>query len=103
MVVVVVVVVIVVVVVMVTYVVAQTMQLRTYELVGWTILVLLLPTRTSTQDPDPTGTEQVIKLWFKPIISMQHKNRSSSMMWLLALSISGVHKYSQNLGAISNF
>ena len=99
----VVVVVVVIVVVMVTYVVARTMQLRTYELVGWTILVLLLLIRTSTQDPDPTGTEQVIKLWLKPIISMQQKTRSSSRMWFLALSISGVHKYSQNLGATSKF
>jgi len=84
---VVVVVVVMIVVVMVTYVVARTMHLRTYELVGWTILVLLLLIRTSTQDPDPTGIEQVIKLGFKTIISMQQKTRSSSRMWLLALSI----------------
>ena len=64
-------VVVVIVVDMVTYVVARTMHLRTYELVGWTILVLLLLIRTSTQDPDPTGIKQVIKLGFKPNISMQ--------------------------------
>ena len=86
-------VVVVIVVVMVTHVVARTMQLRTYELVGWTILVLLLLIRTSTQDPDPTGTELFIKWGFEPIISMQQKTRSSSRIWLLALSISGVHKF----------
>lgn len=44
----------------VTYVAAQTMQIRTYEVKGWPILVLLLIIRTSTQDLELTGTEHVV-------------------------------------------
>ena len=70
-------VVVVIVVVMGTCVDERTMQLRTYELVGWTILVLLLLIRTSTQDPEPTGTAQVVQRFSKPIINIQQQTRSS--------------------------
>lgn len=66
----VVVIVVVIVVVVVTYVAPRTMQLRTYEVKGWPILVLLLIIRTSTQDPEPTGTEQVVRTFLNELLAM---------------------------------
>lgn len=62
--------VVVIVVILVTYVAARTMQLRTYEVKGWPILVLLLIIRTSTQEPEPTGTEQAVRYFLNQLLAM---------------------------------
>jgi hypothetical protein len=61
---------VVIVVVIVTYVAPRTMQLRTYEAKGWPILVLLLIIRTSTQDPEPTGTQHVVRSFSNQLLAM---------------------------------
>jgi hypothetical protein len=66
------VVIVVIVAVTVTYVAAQTMQIRTYEVKGWPILVLLLIIRTSTQDMEPTGTEYIVRYFRNHPLTMFH-------------------------------